>query len=410
MKNLYCILAIVILLGHVCLGKEASVQPESGKQGKSEQKVKVPRLPSNGKRIGLRRKYASSKQEAALEMKQLEEITPTLKDWQARSAHIKKHILKGMKLETLPKKTPLNAKFTNKRTYKGYTVESVSFESSPGYYVTGSLYKPTDFKGKLACVLCPHGHGGRFDSHRQSRCAVLAKMGAAVFLFDMVGYGDMHRYGWEHWKREATPELMRLQMWNNIRCLDFMQSLDGVDPERIGMTGSSGGGTQTFLLTAIDDRVKVSIPACMVSAHFFGGCKCESGMPIHLSEHHRTNNAEITTLCAPRPLMVISTGDWSSQTPKVEYPFMQHVYRLYGKEKLVANAHIKGGHGYTEDKRQAMYPFMAKHLGLDLKRVTNKEGKVDESFVTVEKGIDMLVFTEKNPLPKNSVKPNTPLP
>ena len=133
-------------------------------------------------------------------------------------------------------------------------------------------------------------------------------------------------------------------------------------------------------------------------------------MPIHKTPELETNNAEISALAAPRPMLLVSVGgDWTKNTPKVELPYIRNIYKLHGKESAVKNAHFpKEGHGYQLSKRQAMYPFMVKHLGLDSKGVLNKEtGVFDESQTELETPDQMRVFDKDHPLPKSSLKPGS---
>jgi hypothetical protein len=354
-----------------------------------------------------------SEAEAVLQLKRMAANYSNLKEWKARAAKIRTQILTGAKLNPLPKRTPLNPIVRNKRSYKGYTVESAAFEARPGFFVYGNLYRPLGRKGDRPGILCPHGHargpeGGRLRPDQQHRCATLARMGAVVFSYDMVGFGDSEHFGWNH----KHPQALTLQTWSSIRAIDFLQSLGDVDDEQIGVTGCSGGGTQTFLLTAVDDRVKVAVPVVMVSAHFFGGCHCESGMPIHKTAALETNNCEIAALTSPRPLKLISVGgDWTKNTPKVEFPYIQNIYGYYEKPSLVEYSHFADeGHGYQLSKRQAMYPFMVKHLKLDPKGVLNKKtGVFDETGNRIEKVSTMRTFDEKHPIPKHALKPGSPV-
>jgi hypothetical protein len=307
--------------------------------------------------------------------------------WVYHSSALRKRIVEGMEMAVPPSKTPLNAQFRNKQTFKDYTVEAVIFESVPGFYVTGNLYRPTATAApkSLAAIVCPHGHWdqpedyGRFRADMQYRCASFAKMGAVVLSLDLIGYGESRQLDHEY------PKGVAIQTWNVIRSIDFLLSLPEADPNRVAVTGASGGGTQTFLATALDDRIKVSIPVVQVSAHFFGGCMCESGMPIHSTGVRVFSNVEIAALAAPRPMLVISDGkDWTKNTPNVEFPFLQHVYRLYGQKENVENAHFGDeGHDYGKNKRLAAYNFLAKHLAMNISNIQDKKGKVNEKFVKI---------------------------
>jgi uncharacterized protein len=352
--------------------------------------------------------YTEEAAKAAL--KQFAATYSDKESWEQRASLIRKGIVSGAELAHYPTKNPLKPIIHSKKVYDGYSVENVAFESFPGFFVTGNLYRPTRELPAYAAILSPHGHFkeqktmGRFHETVQKRCATLARMGAIVFTYDMIGYGESDQG--IHQVPQVHPKALSIQMNNGLRAIDFLLSLPKVDPKRIGVTGESGGGTQTFLLTALDKRIAVSVPVVMVSAHFFGGCNCESGLPIHKSAHHQTSNVEIAALAAPRPMLLVSDGqDWTKNTPEVEFPYIRNIYSLYGQENLVENVHLPNeGHDFGINKRLGVYPFLAKHLQLDIKAVQNAQGEIDESFVTLAAPASLQAWDSKHPQPAHAFK------
>lgn len=361
------------------------------------------------------RSYFSEEEGARVLQAALEQFEDEM-DWTEAFDCSRGKILEGAGLSPLPARVPLHPVLHSERHYKGYRVVNVAFVSVPGYWVTGNLYLPDNLSDPVPAVLHTHGHSGkvtdsggwerhgRFKADVQYRAATLARMGAVSLTIDMFGYGDSTvQFGPDAHRHE---EGLAVQLWNAIRAIDFLESLPYVDPARIAVTGHSGGATQAFLLTAVDHRVAVSVPVSMVSAHFFGGCPCESGKPIHLSEAHFVSNPMIAAMAAPRPQLLVSVGgDWTLNTPEVEFPFLQEVYRDFGAAEDVANVHLADeGHNYGKSKRMAVYPFLARHLLLDASKVLNSELLFDESAVTIESPDLMRVFDEDHPLPSDDLR------
>ena len=339
--------------------------------------------------------------EANLKMKEFASKWRDKASWEGRAKAIRKGILEGLHWDRMPKiEGDFQPIIHSRREMDGYVVENIAIRSFPGFYITGNLYSPTNLKAKNPAILNPHGHmrDKRFTHYVQKRCAVFARMGAIAFAYDMVGYGESTQVN------HKMPIAALLQTWNSKRILEYLLSRPEVDTNRIGMTGGSGGGTQTFILTAIDDRIAVSAPVVQVSAHFFGGCVCESGMPIHKNRRLQTNNVEFAAMAAPRPLLLVSNGaDWTRNTPRIEYPYLRKVYALYDAEHKVENVHLPHeGHDYAYSKRSAVYPFFAHHLGLNYKSIPYNYG-FDEGFVTVLPPEKLHVFNQDHPRPSDAL-------
>lgn len=342
-------------------------------------------------------RYYLTEEQGAAVLREAAAQFDTREKWEATAAHLRRRIQEGAGLSPWPRRTPLHARVTDRREHDGYSVENLVLETLPGVFACGNLYRPLRVVGPVPAVLTTHGHSGpittpeswarhgRFTESVQKRGATLARMGAVVLSIDMFGYGDSFtQFGPD---AHRTTTAMPLQVWNAMRALDFLAELEGVDASRLAVTGESGGGTQAFLLAALDPRVAASVPVAMVAAHFFGGCACESGRPIHRGPGHFANNAMIAALAAPRSQLVISDGgDWTRNTPQVEFPFLQRIYALHDAAAAVENVHLPTeGHDYGPSKRAALYRFLAGRFGLEA-------AAVDETRVTLEAAAVMRCF------------------
>ncbi len=332
----------------------------------------------------------------------------SLPAWEARKDYVRRQILVAEGLWPMPTKTPLNAVLHGRIDCGEYTVEKVFFESVPGFFVTGNLYRPKKITGKVPGVLFSHGHkenarlalepdakvrqeiaagaerfekGGR--SLYQSMCVQLARMGCVVWQWDMLSDSDsvqfsrelVHKFktqrpdmntveNWGLYSPQAESRLqsiMGLQTLNAIRGLDFLLSLPEVDHARVAVTGSSGGGTQTMLLSALDDRIRLSFPVVMVSTAMQGGCTCENASLLRVN----TGNVEFAGLFAPKPLGMNTADDWTKELATKGFPDLQKLYALYGAKDLVfllRGEHFP--HNYNAVTRSAFYTFLNKHFKL----------------------------------------------
>ena len=361
----------------------------------------------------------------------------TTEAWSARAERVRRQLRVTLGLWPWPARAPLNPVIHGKLDRGDYTVEKVYFESVPGFFVTGNLYRPKDPSGKAPGVLCPHGHwaDGRFtDAGRdevrkeivegaerfeeggrsvlQSRCMQLARMGCVVFHYDMIGYADSVQissavaHGFakqrpemntaENWglfspQAEAHfQSVMGLQTWNSIRALDFLTSLPDVDAERLGVTGASGGGTQTFILCAVDSRPAAAFPAVMVSTAMQGGCTCENACGLRIG----TGNVEFAGLFAPKPLGLTSADDWTREMATKGFPELKQLYTLLGApDRVMLKRGEHFGHNYNYVSRAAMYAWFNKTLRLGL-----PEPIVEEDYRRLSRD-EMTVWDTAHPRP-----------
>jgi sugar phosphate isomerase/epimerase/dienelactone hydrolase len=329
----------------------------------------------------------------------------TVEDWERRKAELKPCIKEALQLAHLPASPNSKPIITPKRSYDGYSVENIAIEILPGVWINGSLYKPAKYKGKIPVILNPDGHWEkqRFRADCQYRCAAFAKMGAMAFSYDLFAWGEsMLQFKYEDHRRSLS---MTIQALGSIRILDYLLAQKDADTSRVAITGGSGAGSHSVLMTALDDRIKVSAPVVAISSYFYGGCPCESGMNIH-SCAGRTNNVEIAAMAAPRPQLLISDGgDWTDKMPGHDFPYLQKMYSWYGKKEDVQNVHLPNDkHDFGITKRVPLYEFMAKYLNLNMKAMQNDSGRIDESKINIEKMEDMYVFGDKGQLlPKHAV-------
>jgi hypothetical protein len=308
----------------------------------------------------------------------------TRSEWESRARNIREQILVSCGLWPLPKRASVHPVIFDKIDREGYSVEKVYFETLPGFYLAGNLYRPLGHgKGPFPAILNPHGHWkeGRLADNSEgsipARCISFARQGMIAFSYDMVGFNDTkfsdsptnkpnydaHRafgdYGTNRADQLWNIGLMGLQTWNSIRALDFLETLPDADRKRLGCTGESGGGTQTFILGAIDDRLAVQAPVVMVSHTMQGGCSCENAPGLRVEY----SNMEIAAVPAPRPqIMVAASGDWTKDMMTVEGPAVEGIYRLFDAGENLRFVRFDFGHNYNQTSREAVYEWFNKIL------------------------------------------------
>ncbi len=297
--------------------------------------------------------------------------------WQERRCQVDLALRKAIGLERLPERSPLNAHVVHRYDMGDYTLENIIFYSRPDSPVTGNLYRPKIAAGgKRPAVLCPLGHSldaGKGTTEYQILCIKLAELGFVVLTYDAIGHGERLISGNTH--HEAGFALLPLgqtiagwMVWESMRAIDYLLTLPELDPERIGVTGNSGGGLNTLFTSALDERVRAAAIAGYVF-HFnnwikYAGSHCTC---CYLPGLYRAMEwFEIAGLIAPRAVLMMQ-GERDAIFPisgaRRAGRNTEALYSLLGHKGMARFDEISGQpHAYSRPYRERMYGWMLFHL------------------------------------------------
>lgn len=263
---------------------------------------------------------------------------------------------------------PLNAEITGRIERDGYAIEKLLYQSRPGFYVTAAVYVPGEARFPAPAILCPHGHwsNGRYNPEVESRMIGLARRGYIALSLDKVGYNQRESEG-PHRSRNlflVGMSVQGVQVWDNMRAIDYLCTRDDVDPERIGCTGASGGGNQTMHVSSLDERIKACAPVCSVEmAECYmhkGFCTCET-VPGLLKFG---DLVDICGLIAPRALLLVHgvlDNGFRIDSARKALRRLQKIYGFYDPAKISSFA-AYSGHGYNKEMREAVYAWFDRWL------------------------------------------------
>ncbi|HUU27892.1 MAG TPA: acetylxylan esterase [archaeon] len=309
----------------------------------------------------------------------------TREDWIKRQKKVKE-ILQDM-VGPFPEKTPLKAKVTGKIQREGLFIEKIVYESMPRFYVTGCLFIPQGVSGKRPAILLLSGHYGEAfrAQHYQQLIYNLVKKGFIVFAIDPLGQGERFQYYdpekqaslvgecWDEHDQAGRQcflcgiNIARYFIWDAVRGIDYLLTRSEVDPERIGVTGNSGGGTQTAYVAAFDDRIAAAAPSCYLTGfrrllESLGADDAEQNIFPQLARG--ISHEDYIEAIAPKPYLIVSqTRDWFSiQGAREVFKEAGLAYRAFGKENNLQMTEDDNRHGYSRKNREAIYAFFQKVL------------------------------------------------
>jgi cephalosporin-C deacetylase-like acetyl esterase len=306
----------------------------------------------------------------------------TLDDWHEKQDLWRSQLYEMLGLDPRPQKTPLQAAVTGTTEHDEFTVERVHFQSRPGLYVTGNLYVPKQREGRLPAILYVCGHGRvKKDgvsygnkAHYQHHGGWFARNGYVCLTIDTLQLGEIegiHHGTYNHnrwWWNSRGYTSAGVEAWNCIRALDYLQSRDEVDGERLGVTGRSGGGAYSWWIAALDERIKAAVPVAGITSlqnHVVDGCVEGHCDCMFMVNTYRWDYAQVAALVAPRALLISNTDKdriFPLDGVVDVYSKVRRIYELHGKLDHVGLQITEGPHKDTQELRVHAFDWFNRHL------------------------------------------------